>query len=452
MITWKDIAALSPIATQQLPDDTPITGADIDSRRIRQNMLFIARQGEKTDGHQFIHQALKNGACAIIVEKGWYESAREDSTELPLIVVDDSDQALRDLAVLVRAKFDGPVLGITGSNGKTTTKEMLRAVLSREFNVLATPGNFNNLWGLPLTILQATSDHDFWILEHGMNRPGEISELCAISQPNAGLVTTIAESHSHYFHSLDEIAEEKLSLFNTLPEDGITFKNIDNKYIKQYTPHTKRVVTYGVENPAQYRAFFASLDAYSRVSCQMNALGRVRLRAPGMFQMTNALAAAAVGNTFGVPGRAIKEELENFRGVPGRVNIIEKDDCTIIDDTYNANPNSMRESIDILAKMPAGNRRIAILGDMLELNSTAEKKHREIGAYLVDHKIDVIVGVGPLSRNIIDGASALNGATTYHFSDYRECINKIKDVIRAGDIILVKGSHGIHLEHVVEAL
>ncbi|MCF7804978.1 MAG: UDP-N-acetylmuramoyl-tripeptide--D-alanyl-D-alanine ligase [Candidatus Marinimicrobia bacterium] len=451
MITWNDIHQIGPIGTQHLPEDARITGADIDSRRIKSGMLFIARQGDQADGHQFIEQAFMNGAVAAIVESRWYDSA-ENSDGLPLIVVEDSDSALRGLAAQVRSNFSGPVLGITGSNGKTTTKEMTAEILGAQYTVLSTPGNFNNLWGLPLTILQAQQEHDFWVLEMGTNHPGEIEALCDIASPTAGLITTVNESHSEHFHSLEAIAKEKLMLFESIPEGGIIFQNLDNEFIAKYSSPGKTVITYSVETKAQKTAQITSIDPYSRVHCQINGIGKVRLGVPGVFQISNALAAVTIADTYGVPGEVIQDRLESFHGVPGRVKIVEKQNYTVIDDTYNANPASMREAIDILAKMPAGSRRIAILGDMLELNSTRERKHRDIGEYLGEHRIDIVIGVGELARNIIKGVQTTSTAETYHFDDYVECMNSIRGIVHTGDIILVKASHGIHLEKVVGAL
>ncbi|MBS1272567.1 MAG: UDP-N-acetylmuramoyl-tripeptide--D-alanyl-D-alanine ligase [Candidatus Marinimicrobia bacterium] len=451
MITWDDIQALKPLRTQNLPKEESIRGADIDSRRMDEGMIFIARRGEERDGHEYIRPALQSGAVAAIIEQRWFQDA-EDINDLPLIVVTDADQALRELAKQVRSRFTGPVLGITGSNGKTTTKEMVDEVLSAKYNVLSTPGNFNNLWGLPLAILRTKPEHDFWVLEHGMNTTGEIAALCDISRPTCGLITTIAESHTKFFNSLDEIAAEKLSLFNAVPSNGVIFKNRDNPYTANYYSENKIAITYGTESKANYTGQIASVDAYSRVQCHIDKIGKVKLRVPGMFQLINALAAATVGLTFGIPAPQVKEQLENFSGVPGRVNILEKRQCTVIDDTYNANPSSMREAVDILAKMPTGNRRIAILGDMLELNSTTEQHHYEIGEYLANHRIDVVVGVGSHSEHIIEGVREHSDARTFHFPDYAACMDRLGDIVNAGDIVLVKGSHGIHLENVVEAL
>ena len=285
-----------------------------------------------------------------------------------------------------------------------------------------------------------------------MNHAGEIAKLCEISRPTCGLVTTIAESHTKFFDSLEGIAREKLSLFDAVPGNGFLFKNNDNPFTAKYRAEDKIAVSYGIETEANYNAQIASVDAYSRVQCHIDKIGKVKLRVPGVFQAINAVAAATVGLTFGVPSSQIKDTLENFSGIPGRVNILERRQCTVIDDSYNANPASMREAVDILAKMPTGNRRIAILGDMLELNSTAEDHHYEIGEYLATHRIDVVVGVGPHSQHIIKGVREHSDAVTYHFPDSTDCIDNLGTIVHAGDIVLVKGSHGIHLENVVEAL
>jgi len=449
MLSWKDLKQLSPQHITNVPSDGAVAGVDIDSRRIDDNMIFIARRGEKTDGHKFVATALQNGAGAAIVENRWFATAAPAS-DWPLVVVDDSDQALRDLAGIVRNKFDGPVLGITGSNGKTTTKEMITHVLSQDYSVLSTPGNFNNLWGLPLSILQSEEHHDFWVLEHGMNEPGEIAELCKISQPTAGIITTISEVHSVNFDSVQGIADTKYALYKSLPKDGFTFQNVDDDFVRNMQPVSEHVVTYGIENSANIQGKILGVDEFSRVTLQVEPIGTIQLRVYGEFQAMNALAAATVGLTYGIDDEDIKQALEAFTPIPGRATVIDKEDYTIIDDSYNANPVSMRTSIDLLEKMPVRGRRIAILGDMLELSDTGEEAHKQLGHYASTHGVDILIGVGDLAKLILDGSSG--DVETHYFPNYTDCVKAIHSIVKPGDAILVKGSHGIHLENVVEVL
>lgn len=451
MIDYLNISSLKPLQVQQISDDFIAVGADIDSRRISAGMLFIARKGEATDGHRFIGQALQNGAVAAMVENDWYAMA-SPSRDWPLIVVPDTDVALRELALSLREEFHHPVFGITGSNGKTTTKEMLASILGQQFNVLATAGNYNNLWGLPLTILQARESHDFWLLEHGMNRPGEIAELCAISRPTAGLVTTINESHSKNFGSIHGIARTKLALYESLPGDGVSFQNIDDPLVAAFDPHTDQVITYGLHADADYRCNILEIDEYSRVTISINDGDAISLQVSGEFQAINATASAVVGLHYGIPYSDIKSVLETFSGIAGRTRIIRRNGMTIIDDAYNANPVSMKEALAILSQMPAKNRRVAILGDMLELDDTRIEKHREIGERAAQSNIDILVGVGSLAKDLVDAATPLMDGEVFHFEDYKSCVTAVRQLITDGDVILVKASHGIHLEHVVEAL
>lgn len=449
ILQWKDLQQINPVLTQNLPQEGTITGVQLDSRVISKNMLFIARRGEQTDGHNFIPAALENGAGASVVEHQWYVTAAP-AKDWPLIVVEDSDEALRELARICRAKFDGPVLGITGSNGKTTTKEMVTAVLGQKYSVLSTPGNFNNLWGLPLTILQAQEDHDFWVLEHGMNRPGEISELCKISTPTAGLITTIAEVHSMNFDSIDGIAREKYALFESLPGDGVTFQNLDDPYIRKMEPPSSKTVTYSLEEEADIRGQIVEIDEFNRPTLRAEATGEIQLQVFGEFQALNALATTAVGLTYEIDGNSIREALESFQPVSGRATLLEKNGYTIIDDSYNANPTSMRRAIDLLSKIPSQGRRIAILGDMLELGENRDRAHKDLGKYAGAHNVDILIGVGALAEMILSGAG--NGVAKYYFADHIDCIAALRNLVQTGDVILVKGSHGIHLEKVVEAL
>lgn len=451
MITWDDIQNMDPLHTQNLPTNIGIRGVAIDSRRIEQNMIFIARRGAETDGHRFIGEALREGALAALVEHTWFATAAP-ATDWPLIVVKDSDRALRQLAGLIRDKTHTPVLGITGSNGKTTTKEMVAHILAANYSPLATPGNYNNLWGLPLTILGAREEHDFWILEHGMNHPGEIRELCEISRPTAGLVTTIMEVHSQFFHSLDQIADTKFDLYRSLPGDGITFLNMNDDYIRNFTPHTDRIVSYGIGVAADITASIQSMDEYSRIRLAIDGIGTVQLQVSGAFQGTNALAAAAVGLTFGVAPAEIHDRLETFQAVPGRARILERNGMTIIDDSYNANPQSMKAALDILISAPSDRRKIAILGDMLELNSSRDQKHRDVGAYAASRGVDVVIGVGSLARFIAEEAKKQQVEQTYQFRDVTECIRALPGILRENDTLLIKGSHGIQLEKILEDL
>ncbi len=452
MIDYQDISSTNPVSMQHISPDFHAEGADIDSRRISPGMLFIARKGETTDGHRFIGKALQNGAEAAIVEQEWYTMA-SPARDWPLIVVPDADIALRELASAVRQKVTHPVFGITGSNGKTTTKEMLAAILSTQYQVLATSGNFNNLWGLPLTILQARDTHNFWVLEHGMNRPGEIAELCAISKPTSGLVTTVTESHSHLFDSADEIAETKFAMYRSLPADGVAFQNRNDPRIAAYTPHTAEVISYGIGTEADFRGEILQIDNYSRPTLSVNDQEPIKLKVSGEFQALNATAAAAVASYYATPHENIKSALESFSGVAGRTKIIKRNGRTIIDDAYNANPASMKAALAILAEMPADNKRVAVLGDMLELNENQrDKRHREIGRVAAESNVDVLIGVGPLAKHIIDSAASILKNNVHHFEDYTACLKEINQLVTDGDVILVKGSHGIHLENVVEAL
>lgn len=451
MITWDDIHHLEPLHTQHLPEGQPISGVAIDSRNIISGILFIARQGETTDGHRFIGDALRKGALAAIVEESWFTQS-SPAQDWPLIVISDADQTLRDLARLQRKKMSGPVLGITGSNGKTTTKEMITQVLGTRYHPLSTPGNYNNLWGLPLTILQVKPEHDFWILEHGMNRPGEIAELCQISSPTAGLVTTIAEVHSQNFHSLREIAETKFALYDSLPSDGITFQNLNDEFIRGYAPSTANQITYGTDVSADIGGKILSRNAQGCVRLEIDGIGPVQLLVPGDFQATNALAAAAVGLTFGISGSDIRDQLESFRAVPGRARLITRSGITILDDSYNANPTSMKAALDILASLSTGRRKLAVLGDMLELNSSREQRHRELGEYAAQKGVDVVIGVGPLAKLIVEEASSQSALQSFHFDNVQACAEAIGMIVQEGDTLLIKGSHGMHLEQLLEVL
>ncbi|HKJ68362.1 MAG TPA: UDP-N-acetylmuramoyl-tripeptide--D-alanyl-D-alanine ligase, partial [bacterium] len=273
-----------------------------------------------------------------------------------------------------------------------------------------------------------------------------------ISRPTAGLVTTITEVHSRFFHSLDQIAETKFDLYRSLPADGITFLNMNDDYIRNFSPPTGRVVSYGIDVTADITASIHSMDEYSRVRLAIDGVGTAQLQVSGAFQGTNALAAAAVGLTFGVSPSEIRERLESFRAMPGRARILERNGKTIIDDSYNANPQSMKAALDILASAPPDRRKIAILGDMLELNSSRDQKHRDIGAYAASRGVDVVIGVGTLARLIADEAENRQVDQTYQFKDVAECIGALPEILGNNDTLLIKGSHGMQLEKILENL
>lgn len=433
--------------------DKKIQNFSINSRIIGQNEVFFAIKGEQFDGHDFVFDVLKKGLSTCVVSKSWFQ--KKDKAELDgnFFLVSDTLIALQEISRYYRLKFDIPVFALTGSNGKTTTKEMIAAVLGKKFNILKTEGNLNNHIGVPLTLFDLNAEHEIAIIEMGANDWGEIARLSEISCPSHGLITNIGPAHLEFFGSLAGVFKAKNELWQYLEKnEGIAFINIDDNYLSKNIPRANKVITYGFENQADVLGKFISINQKGQPLISIEDQ-EINLKIAGIHNIYNALAAAAVGVEFGLTIQQIKSALENFQAASKRMEILEKKGIIIINDCYNSNPESARKALLTLSQMETEGRRLAVLGDMFELGKHGKNEHKSIGEYFSALKnIDVLLAHGPLSVSTIDGAKKSTTKNCEHFQNKGDLIDSLLAIIKKGDLILIKGSRGMAMEEVTDAL
>ena len=428
----------------------PLNGVSTDSRNIEPGSLFIALRGERFDGHDYLGQAVKNGAAACLSEdvvKG---------LPVPVVRVRNTLDALGDIAAAWRLQLQGPLVAITGSAGKTTTKEMLAGIFDSLGPGLKTAGNFNNLIGLPLTLLRLVPEHQWAVIEMGTSALGEIERLTAIAQPTIGIITNVGAAHLETLHGLDGVARAKGELFAGL-QGGVAVINLDDPRVaKLPIANGVKKRTYGLSADADVRADNIS-ENDGRPSFELVFAGRrrqVELNVPGCHNIANALAAAAAAIELSVPLDTIAAALSAFRAVAGRMNLIDlADGSLLLDDCYNSNPLSAAAGLDALATLKGEGRRVAVLGDMLELGETAEEMHRELGEKAAQ-VADLLIAVGGFAETLRRGAigAGLNEENVIALTDARAAADYVMKHRQQSDRILVKGSRGVKLEQVVEAL
>ena len=427
--------------------DVALSGFSTDSRTLQAGDLFIPLRGEHFDGHDYLTQAVRHGAAACLSEDV------VAGLTIPVIQVRDTLQALGDLAHAVRQRFGGPVVAITGTSGKTTTKEMLAAILARTGPGLKSAGNFNNLVGVPLTLFGLCPDHRWAVVEMGMSARGEITRLAQITAPQLGIITNVGAGHLEKLGGISGVARAKGELFIQLPAGGTAIVNADDPQIGQLPlANGVRRVLFGLSPEAQVWAS-AIIAADGTVAFTLHlpsAEAAVQLPVPGRHNVQNALAAAAAAWVLEVPLEDIVAGLAAFKPCPGRMELVElADDVLVIEDSYNANPLSMRAALDALQDLGRPGRRIAVLGDMLELGQAARELHFEVGA-LVAMRADWLFTLGELARQIAAGAAAggLAAGRIVTAATVEELVDRLRVVLQPGDRLLIKGSRGMRMERV----
>lgn len=432
-----------------------VQGVATDSRTLLPGNLFIALRGEKFDGHRYLDQALAKGAGALLV----HQDDGDERRGIPVILVPDTLTALGDLAHAWRKRFSMPVLAITGSSGKTTTKEMTAAILSQRKNILKTEGNYNNLIGLPFTLFRLQKDHEAAIVELGTNRPGEIARLTQITAPDMAAVTNIGPAHLEGFGSLEGVAKEKGDIFRYMPAGGTMIMNGDDTYSRDFPVHTaKRCLTFGLAAHADVSASDLDHLGADGIRFTLNIMGAsrdVRLAVTGQHNVKNALAAAALAWAAGSTMDEIVEGLAAFKPISGRMEIIPLGNgAFLVNDTYNANPASVREALSALRDLRGRGQGVAVLGDMLELGHEAENRHREIGGLLADTGVSRAYLRGRFSQ--ATAAGALNRGMAEDritiFDKPAEILTELLAQVDAGDWILVKGSRGSKMEDIANGI
>ena len=435
------------------PGGATVHSVGTDSRRVEAGSLFVALRGERFDAHEFAREAAAAGAGALLVER----EIDVASADVAVIVVGDSLRALGDLAAAWRARFDVPVVAITGSNGKTTTKDMLRSVLEAAYGkgaVLATKGNFNNLIGMPLTLLRLRPQHRAAVVEMGMNAPGEIARLTEIARPTVGAITCVGAAHLEGLGSIEAIARAKAELYRGLPDDAVAVVNVDDPLVRAEAAELggERVDFGDGGDPSASAVEAVAADRVSFSLGYASSTAAVVLPIGGRHNVTNALAAAGCARALGVELDCVVRGLESFTPPPMRLAPRVLDNgVLILNDAYNANPSSFDAALDTLTDHDGG-RHLVVLGDMLELGDGAESWHRRAGRHAAERGAWMVVGVGEHAESVCAGADEAGLERAVACTDHEVAAGQIVAVWRRGDAVLVKGSRGSAMERVVEAL
>ncbi len=424
-------------------------GYSIDSRTLAPGELFFAVKGDRLDGHDFVNAALEKGAAAAVVRK---DQMDRYPGEARLLAVDDTLLALQTLATAVRKLWGRPLVGVTGSAGKTTTKEAIAHVLGARFCVLKSEGNFNNHFGLPLMLLRLEPDHDVAVIEMGMSHAGEIRALTQIARPEIGVVTNVAPVHLEFFDSLAGIARAKYELIESLPATGTAVLNADDDYVSQFGRDFKgTVVTYGTKPTADVRAENVQTRGAEGSEFDVVLGGdreHARLPLVGEHNILNALAAVAVGLARGLKVSEAVDALATLSPPDKRGQVLQLGNITVINDCYNSNPKALKAMIDAVAAMRAG-RRIVVAGEMLELGPAGEQMHRAAGQHIAEKKIDLLVGVRGLAQAMVDSARHA-GRKAEFVATPEEAGEWLARETQDGDLVLLKASRGVKLEKALE--
>jgi UDP-N-acetylmuramoyl-tripeptide--D-alanyl-D-alanine ligase len=437
-----------------------VAGVSIDSRTIRAGELFFAIHGPRHDGHDHVAAAFERGALAAVVAESrareWAESVRNRC-----IVVDDTLRALHRLATAVRLDWGKKIAGVTGSVGKTTTKEILAALLGAKLRVLKSEGNFNNAYGLPLTLFHLEQEHDAAVLEMGMSRRYELQELAAIARPDVGIVTRVAPAHLEFFASVEEIALAKRELIEGLNgPNSVAVLNSDDPLVAAFASHAPgRVLTYGIDNAADYRAEgIEDRGALGSgfVVVENGRRTRLELALPGRHVISNALAALAAANVWGIGVEEAQSVFSTLHAPSMRGELLRlSNGAALINDSYNSSPAALHAMIRVLAATPNYRRRILAAGEMRELGATSPQLHADAGKFAAKTgKIDWVVGVEGDATQIVEGAvsAGLARSQTKVFASSEEAAKFLADFVAPGDLLLVKGSRGVKMERIVETL
>lgn len=424
--------------------DEKFTHTSIDSRKIVPGGLFVAIRGENTDGYNYIPAAIEKGALCAVSDRA-YEGC-------PCIVVNDPVKALQDIARAYRAKLNITLIGITGSVGKTTTKEMVASVLSQKYNVVKTEGNFNNGIGLPLTVMSIRKDTEVAVVEMGMNHFDEMRLLSSIAKPTMCIMTNIGVSHIENLGSRENILKAKSEIFDYMGATARCILNGDDDLLRTLTRHNKCFYGFESNNDIYVESFFEKgFDGTDFTVSMFGESYECSINVPGRHVLFAAMAAMAAGSWLGLTHSQIVEGISSAKAISGRVNVIRGEKYTVIDDCYNAAPPSVMSAIDLLTKSDNAKRTVVIFGDMFELGEDEEVLHQVIGEYAAKNKVGLFIAIGELSKNAYNGATC-NGGHAMHFETKEDFLQKSNEILKDGDVILVKASHSMDFPKIVTAL
>ncbi len=434
-------------------EDKTVTSVSTDTRTITDGAVFVALKGENSDGHRYINAAMQNGALCAVAEKG-----ADIAEDIPVILVENTSQALLDLAGAYRREMRIPVVAITGSVGKTSTRGMIASVLSQKYTTLATEGNFNNEIGVPLTLFRLRKEHEIAVVEMGMNHFGELSRITAAAKPDTAVITNVGEAHIENLGSREGILKAKLEVLEGLPDDGTVILNGDNDMLLSVSGTLDfETLYFGIEN-TRCDLVAKDIRTYSDGSkFVFEAEGveyKAEINVPGAHHIYNALAAILVGMKYNVPMKDIINGIKEFMPVGMRQAIVKLDKYTLIKDCYNANPTSMRSGLEVLFLREETGRKIAILGDMLELGTISGSAHLELGKTVPSYKADCLITVGTRAELIAEGAKAVGMAENcvFSFENNAQLCEQLPEILKDGDVILLKASRSMKLEEIAEFL
>ena len=426
--------------------DVNVSGAVRDNREVKKDNLFVCIKGARADGHDFAAKAFEAGAACLLCEREIPDPAG------PYVLVNSTLEAIRTLGAAYRQMFDIPIIGITGSVGKTTGKEMIAAALGSKLNVLKTPGNLNNQIGVPLTLLSLDDTHEAAVIEMGINHFGDMSVLAQMVMPDIMVLTKIGYAHLDNLGDLNGVLKAKTEVFDFVTGDAIAVLNGDDELLWGYDPKVKKI-TYGFLERNEFRAENVRVSGTDCVSCRISD-GRsgfdVKIPAFGTHLTMAALAAAVVGKLLGLANEDITKGLQTYAPVGGRANVSNTGYITLINDSYNANPSSVRAALESVSALCG--RRVAVLGDMLDLGPCSDEMHREIGICAKHCGIDSLICCGPQAEFIYNGFLSEGGAEARYFSSKEELIKQLPALIRKDDNVLVKASNGMKFDEVAETL
>lgn len=425
-------------------EDTELKHISIDSRTMKGSDLFVPLIGEKADAHRFIPQALANGAVAVLTSE--HDSME---SEVPWIRVEDTKKALQAIGAYYRSRLSLPLVGVTGSVGKTTTREMIACGLSARYQVYKTPANHNSQVGVPITMTEISSNDQIGVIELGMSEPGELTVIARIARINMAVITNVGVTHIEQLGSQENIYREKISIQDGLMEGGILFLNGDDELLKKTVAREGfRTIYYGTGENSDYRAEDIRIEegypAFTAVYQEERI--PVRLQVMGRHNVLNAMVSLAVARECGIPMEEAAEKLGQFTGFQNRQQIYHKDQITVIDDTYNASPVSMKAGLEVLGSMTGGKRKIAVLADMKELGPESPSFHYEIGTYIAKHPVDEVVVLGELAKEIARAVrEQAPDIAVMEFMEREELAEWLKAELHAGDMVLFKGSNSMQL-------
>lgn len=422
----------------------------IDSREVSKGDIFIAIKGENFDGHKFVRGAIDKGAKLCIVhEKGQYENLSEE--DVSVILVKDTKRALLDLAAYYISTLDIKVIGITGSTGKTSTKDLMAAALSERYKVFKTQGNFNNDIGLPLMIFKLDKTYEVAILEMGMSNLGEIDTLAEVAKPSIGVITNIGTSHLENLNTRENILKAKLEIANNFTKDNVLIINGDNDMLHDYNTNKYKIVKIGIDNDYNFKGCRIIINKDS-VEFGVKENGKdadatIKVPVPGKHNVLNSLLAIAVARELKVTYEEIQKGMQNLESTSMRLDVVKVDDYTIINDAYNASPDSMEAALDVL-KQYSG-RRVAILGTMKELGDNSPRAHEQVGAYAKASGVDLMLTLGEFNDSFKNGYGSENFMA---FDSMDELISELKKIIKPSDVLLIKASRSMKFENIIREL